>query len=255
MDSAETKTVFPEKDLLEVEEVAEYLGVKQTTIYRWCREERIACFKIGKSWRIRPSAVEEFLRERERPATLVGQLRQFLDVPASVVGVAQNAGLLHRLDAAFFQVGAERGGCLVKFYDGGSPSPDELREDFESHGLDASRLEGEGRLLLRAEEDPAENREDELRRLVEDNRENGRSLWVSFNWVEDVDLDSVMRKQQELARFVSGQRLVIKTALLEEVADGWPIAGQRRAQAMHSGLVWLSDSGLALSRVTPVMSS
>lgn len=80
-------------------------------------------------------------------------------------------------------------------------------------------------------------------------------MWVSFNWVEDVDLDSVMRQQQELARFVSGQRLVIKTALLEEVADGWPIAGQRRAQAMHSGLVWLSDSGLALSRVTPVMSS
>lgn len=245
-------TFFGE-ELLTVEEVARYLGVKQTTVYRWCREGRIACFKIGKSWRIRPSAVEEFVRDREQPATLVGQLRQFLPVPSGVVGIAQNVELLHRLDAAFLRVGAERDGSLVKFYGRDSASPKEIREDFETHGLDASRLESEGRLLLCAEKEPAENREGEWRRLVE-TYQNGRDLWVSFNWVEDADLEGVMRQQRALMRFVGGRRLAVKTALLEEVADDWPMEAQRRVQAMHSGLIWLSDSGLALSRTRPVIS-
>lgn len=93
-----------------------------------------------------------------------------------------------------------------------------------------------------------------MRRIVEAN-ESGREIWASFNWVQDVDLDSVLQQQQELMQFISEQRLVVKTALMEEVADDWPMAVQRRAQAMHSELVWLSDSGLSLSRTTPVMSS
>jgi excisionase family DNA binding protein len=49
------------KDILGVEEVAEYLGVGTVTVYRWCREERLPCLKIGRSWRIQREALEDFL--------------------------------------------------------------------------------------------------------------------------------------------------------------------------------------------------
>lgn len=241
---------FSREDLLGVEEVAGYLGVKRTTIYRWCREGRMSCFKVGKSWRIRRSAVEEFLRESERSVTLVGQLRSFLDAPAGIIGLAQNTELLHRLDAAFLRVGAERGGALVKFYGGEPATADELRRDFERGGLAVSRLEQEGRLMFSAEQDPLKERETALRRLVE--RERGREVWVSFDWVEQVDLEPVLRQQQALMEFANRRKLVIKTALLESVADEWPMATQRRAQALHSGTVWVSDSGLSLSRMMPL---
>jgi excisionase family DNA binding protein len=103
--------VVARKDLLSAEDVAGYLGVGQVTVYRWCREGRLPCLKIGKSWRIRRTALEDFLRHGERSATLVGQLRSFLEVPDNVIGIAQNLDLLHRLDAAFSVSARREVGC------------------------------------------------------------------------------------------------------------------------------------------------
>ncbi len=36
-------------ELLGVAEVADYLGVGMVTVYRWCREGRLPCLKVGKS--------------------------------------------------------------------------------------------------------------------------------------------------------------------------------------------------------------
>jgi excisionase family DNA binding protein len=105
-------------DLLGAEDVAGLLGVKESTIWRWCREGRLPCLKVGKRWRVRREALEDFLRERERSSTLVGQLGSFLRVPDNVLAIAQNLNLLHRLDAAFFRVAEGRDGLLVKFYGG-----------------------------------------------------------------------------------------------------------------------------------------
>jgi excisionase family DNA binding protein len=51
--------------LLSAEEVAEHFGVTTTTVYRWCREERIPCLKIGKHWRMRREELVDFLKEAE----------------------------------------------------------------------------------------------------------------------------------------------------------------------------------------------
>ena len=51
--------------LLSAEEVAEYLGVKKTTVYRWCKEDRIRCLRIGKHWRLRREDLKTFLEEAE----------------------------------------------------------------------------------------------------------------------------------------------------------------------------------------------
>src|SRR5829696_2430319 len=68
-------------ELLDTEEVAEYLGVGQVTVYRWCREGSLPCLKIGRRWRVRREALAEFLRKSERSETLTGRLRAFLEVP------------------------------------------------------------------------------------------------------------------------------------------------------------------------------
>ena len=241
------------RDLLDAAEVAEYLGVGSVTVYRWCRDGRLPCLKIGKSWRIRREALDDFLSRGERPTTLVGQLRAYLAVPDSVIAVAQNTELLHQLDAAFLQVGEARGGLLIKFH-GGEPTSteDELRGELELAGLDVPRLEKQGRLIFVAEEDPTIPRADALRRFIEEEAESGRTIWATFDWTRNTDLEEALVQQEALTELADANQLVIKTALLEKIADEWPAEERRRAQAAHAGMIWLSEAGLSLSRVTPL---
>lgn len=236
-------------DLLGVEEVAGYLGVGRVTVYRWCREGRLPCLKVGKSWRIRREALEDFLKRGERPSTLVGQLGRFLEVPDNILGVAQNRTLLHRLDAAFLHVGEARGGLMVKFT-GGEPeaSGPEMRGALKENGLDVERLEGEGRLKFVGDVGPGKGRAKFLEALLKAEAASGRTIWASFNWTEAVDLARALEQQEELAELVGESQLVVKTAVLEEVSGSWPPEEQRRARAAHSGTVWLSDQGVALAR-------
>src|SRR5829696_5015734 len=143
-----------ETQLLAVADVAVMIGVKESTVYRWCSEGKLPCLKIGYHWRIRRGVLEDFLKERGRPRTLVGQLDSFLRVPDSVLAIAQDIDILHRLDAAFFRVGEARGGLLVKFYAGEDKPGEELLASFERNGLEAKRLKREGQLLMREEEEP-----------------------------------------------------------------------------------------------------
>lgn len=246
-----SKLYADKKDILGVEEVAEYLGVGPVTVYRWCREDRLPCLKIGKFWRIRRQALEDFLSRKERPTSLVGQLQSFLIVPDNIIGIAQTTDLLHQLDAAFLQVGEVRGGLLVKFH-GGEPetSEDELRAILERNGLAVSRLEREGRFRFVAETDPVDGRTDALERLVAEEAEVGRTIWASFDWTEQVDLDVALRQQEALKALADARQLVVKTGVVEEAATGWPVGELRRAQMVHSGTIWIAESGLSLSRVT-----
>jgi len=241
------------EDLLGTEEVAGYLGVGQVTVYRWCREGSLPCLKIGRRWRVRRQALEDFIRKSERSETLTGRLRAFLEVPDNVMAVAQNRDLMHRMDAAFFRVGEARGGTLVKYHRevGGMPTADELRAELSRNGLEVARLEAEGRLRLISERGEPGERMREVERLVTEEGEDGRSVWVDFNWEPGLELEAALQQQRTLSAFVEDTQLVIKTAVLEETLDEWPGATQRRAQVMHAGTMWLSESGLALSRVTP----
>src|SRR5215217_4403977 len=184
------------RELLSVEEVAEYLGVVPMTVYRWCREGRLPCLKIGRVWRIRREALEDFLKSAERPAALVGQLGSFLTVPDNVIAIAQDRELLHRLDAAFFKVGEARGGMLVKFV-GGKPDvlEDEARAILEQYGFEVRRLEEEGRFRLSQERGPLDERRELLERLIMEEADSGRTVWASFNWAEHVNLEAALRQQ------------------------------------------------------------
>src|SRR5829696_1844253 len=176
-----------EPELLAATDVAELVGVKETTVYRWCKEGKLPCLKVGKHWRIRQGVLEDFLKRSEHPVTLAGQLGSFLREPDSVLAIAQNINILHRLDAAFFQVGEARGGLLVKFYGGEDKPQGELLASFERNGLEVGRLRREERLLMRAGEGPlGDRRGGALARLLEEEGEKGRTVWTSFNWVRQV---------------------------------------------------------------------
>lgn len=43
----------PEKEVLTVQEVADYLKVSQTTVWRWCQSGKLPAFRVGHQWRIR----------------------------------------------------------------------------------------------------------------------------------------------------------------------------------------------------------
>jgi excisionase family DNA binding protein len=240
-------------ELLGTEEVAEYLGVGQVTVYRWCREGSLPCLKIGRRWRVRRDALAEFLRRSERSETLTGRLRAFLEVPDNVMAICQDRALMHRMDAAFFRVGEARGGTLVKYHRevAGMPTAEELRAEFVRNGLEVARLEAEGRLSFVSEKGEPGERMQELERLVAQEEGEGRSVWVDFNWESGLELEAALEQQRALSGVIDDTRLVIKTAVLEETLDKWPGSTQRRAQVMHAGTMWLSESGLALSRITP----
>jgi excisionase family DNA binding protein len=241
-----------ETELLAATDVAGMIGVKETTVYRWCKEGKLPCLKVGKHWRIRREALEDFLRESERPRTLVGQLDSFLRVPDSVLAIAQNVNILHRLDAAFFRVGESRDGLLVKFYAGEEHSEEELLADFEENGLEARRLKREGQLLMRAEEEPlGGTRADQLGRLIEE-AGAGRTVWTSFNWVRPVELEMALEQQKQLTELVDASQLVVKTAAIEEAIDEWMPSELRRVQSAHSAIILASEEGLSLSRATPM---
>jgi excisionase family DNA binding protein len=242
-----------ERELLAVTDVAGIIGVKETTVYRWCKEGKLPCLKIGKHWRVRREALEDFLKESERHVTLVGQLESFLRVPDSVLAIAQNIEILHRLDAAFFRVGESRGGLLVKFYAGEEYSEEELLSDFEGNGLEARRLKREGRLLMRPEEEPLiGSRREQLGRLIEEEGGEGMSVWASFNWVRPLDLETAIEQQKRLSELVEAGRLVVKTAAIEEAIDKWSAPQLRRVQSTHSAIILASEEELSLSRATPM---
>ena len=42
-----------EKELLGAGDVAALMGVKKTTVWRWCQEGKLPCLKVGQHWRVR----------------------------------------------------------------------------------------------------------------------------------------------------------------------------------------------------------
>jgi len=247
---------FDRDELLGVPEIARYLRVSDVTVYRWCKQGRLPCLKLGHSWRVRRSALEAFLERGEHSATLFGRLRSFYRVPDNVLAIAETLELLHRLDAAFLGVGEMRGAKLVKFHGPlTSPSVEELRARIQGAGLDVERLEGEGRLRFVHEDHriPEDDHFRALRRIYEEEVDgNGHALWASFDWSKEVDLEEALERQRKLTRFVADRQLVVQTAVLEEDTDEWPPPLGRRAQVVHSGTAWLSEAGLSTNRVEPV---
>jgi excisionase family DNA binding protein len=52
-----------EKDVMTVQEVAEYLRLNEMTIYRLARTGEIPALKIGRNWRFKKELIDEWFRQ------------------------------------------------------------------------------------------------------------------------------------------------------------------------------------------------
>ena len=65
------------EELLTVQEVAQYLKLSRSTVWRWCQQGKLNAIKLGRSWRIRWSEVNKLMQDEpalnEARARKVGQ--------------------------------------------------------------------------------------------------------------------------------------------------------------------------------------
>ena len=50
-------------EVLTIEELASYLKVPKSTLYKLVREGKVPCQKIGRHWRFRKAAIDNWLEE------------------------------------------------------------------------------------------------------------------------------------------------------------------------------------------------
>jgi excisionase family DNA binding protein len=237
------------EELLSADEVAGYLELEPVTIYRWCRNGRLPCMKLGGVWRIRRGALDAFLLHAERPQTLVAHLGTFLAVPDQVLAVAEDSTLLARLDAAFFEVAEVRDGLLVKLYDPKIASRDVLRAGLRRDGLEIDRLEAAGRFRWCPENNPAAAVA-ALRNFLGDEAPAGRPVWASFDLLGEEEVAAALRHQAELATLVASYPLVVTTGVIEPAVQGWPAAElDWRLLGSVRGVIRYAPASLLLSRV------
>ena len=51
--------------LLNVQDVANLLGIKKITVYIWAEQHKLPCFKVGRLLKFLPSKLEAWLQKQE----------------------------------------------------------------------------------------------------------------------------------------------------------------------------------------------
>jgi excisionase family DNA binding protein len=66
MKTARTLQTAGDDRLLTLTEVAEFLQVKERTLYEWARKDAIPSFKLGNAWRFKKDDIDRWIEERKR---------------------------------------------------------------------------------------------------------------------------------------------------------------------------------------------
>lgn len=53
------------KPIMDISEVAKYLGVSEMTIYRYANAGKIPAFKVGAKWRFHKKSIDHWISEKE----------------------------------------------------------------------------------------------------------------------------------------------------------------------------------------------
>jgi len=86
--------------------------------YRWCKEERLPCIKLGKHWRIRTEALKDFLEQRERPTTLSRALHSFLSTLPAHIAIIDSTGTIVPVNEAWRNFATSNGAIVSKVMEG-----------------------------------------------------------------------------------------------------------------------------------------
>ena len=52
--------------VMTLKEVAEYLKMKEVTIYKHAQEGKIPCFKVGSKWRFKKETIDKWIEKQEK---------------------------------------------------------------------------------------------------------------------------------------------------------------------------------------------
>lgn len=52
-----------ENKWISVDDVAEYLGVKRDTVYKWIERKQMPAHKVGRLWKLKVPEVDEWIRK------------------------------------------------------------------------------------------------------------------------------------------------------------------------------------------------
>ena len=55
--------------LMDVDELADYLGVHKATVYRHVQKGKIPGFKIGADWRFHRRSIDKWIKQKEQSAS------------------------------------------------------------------------------------------------------------------------------------------------------------------------------------------
>ena len=55
----------PEDRWLSVEEIADYLGIKRDTVYKWIHRKKMPVHKLGSLWKFRKEEIDAWVRSGE----------------------------------------------------------------------------------------------------------------------------------------------------------------------------------------------
>ncbi|MDZ4057649.1 MAG: helix-turn-helix domain-containing protein [Polynucleobacter sp.] len=56
----------PPDKLMTLQEVADYLQIKERTIYQWAQNGKIPGFKLGSAWRFKKADLDLWIEEQKR---------------------------------------------------------------------------------------------------------------------------------------------------------------------------------------------
>jgi excisionase family DNA binding protein len=54
------------QEILTIEELAEYLKIPRSTLYKICQEGKIPAQKVGRHWRFHKEAIDDWIREGKK---------------------------------------------------------------------------------------------------------------------------------------------------------------------------------------------
>ena len=55
-----------ESPLMNLDELAQYIGVSNTTVYRYLKQGKLPAIKIGRLWKFRKERIDKWLEEKEK---------------------------------------------------------------------------------------------------------------------------------------------------------------------------------------------
>ena len=59
-----TRTMADSREVMNIRQASQYLGVSPDTLYKYVNEQSIPAFKLGNRWRFKKSKIDEWMEEK-----------------------------------------------------------------------------------------------------------------------------------------------------------------------------------------------